>query len=82
MIGNVCTLLLFFLFLTFLQWIVFHLFLPPLPKKKTKGNVLPKFPNNELIIHTNPIINIPQNAAPNENYIVFVVLSSNQQNFK
>jgi hypothetical protein len=57
-------------------------FVSPLPKKKkTKGNFLPKSPNNELIVHTNLMVNIPQNARPNENYIVFVVLSSKPTKF-
>jgi hypothetical protein len=29
-----------------------------------------KFPNNGLVVHTKPMVNIPQNVGPNENYII------------
>jgi hypothetical protein len=50
MVGNVCSLLLLFFVLDLFAMGFFPFVLPPPPQ--TKGNVLPKFQNNELIVHT------------------------------
>jgi hypothetical protein len=47
---------------------------PPPPNNKKQREMFSKFPNNELIVHTNPMVNIPQNAGPSENYIAFCSL--------